>query len=89
MVAWWGHLRTRGTRYVRPSLIARRIEVSDLVGKSDAPAGMALADAVVSPTGRMLLGKRTRIDQGIVQAKLRRGPDSREWGRGLIVLPHE
>jgi len=85
----WGYLRTRGTRYVRPSLIARRIEAFDFVGKSDAPAGMELADMVVSPLGRMLLGKRTRIDQSIVQAKLRRGPDGREWGRGLIVLPHE
>ena len=85
----WGYLRTRGTRYVRPSLIARRIEAFDFVGKSDAPAGMEPADAVVSPIGRMLLGKRTRIDQRIVQAKLRRGPDGKEWGRGLIVLPHE
>jgi len=49
----------------------------------------SLADAVVSPIGRMLLGKRTRIDQSVVQAKLRRGPDGKEWGRGLIVLPHE
>ncbi len=84
-----GYLRTRGTRCVRPSLIARRIEAFDFVDKSDAPPGMELADAVVSPLGRMLLGKRTRIDQSIVQAKLRRGPDGREWGRGLIVLPHE
>lgn len=38
---------------------------------------------------RMLLRKRTRIDQSTVQAKLRRGPDGKEWGRGLIVLPHE
>jgi len=74
---------------VRPSLIARRIAAFGFVGKSDAPAGMELADAVVSPIGRMLLGKRTRIDQSIVQAKLRRGPDGKEWGRGLIVLPHE
>ncbi len=85
----WGYLRTRGTRYVRPSLIARRVEAFNFVSKSDAPAGMELADAVVSPLGRMLLGKRTLIDQSVVQAKLRRGPDGGEWGRGLIVLPHE
>jgi hypothetical protein len=85
----WGYLGTRGTRYVRLSLIARRIEALDFVGKSDAPAGMEPADAVVSPIARMLLGKRTRIDQSIVQAKLRRGPDGKEWGRGLIALPHE
>ena len=64
-------------------------EAIDFVSKSGASAGTELADIVVSPLGRMLLGKRTRIDQSIVQAKLRRGPDGREWGRGLIVLPHE
>ena len=85
----WGYLRPRSTRYVRPSLIARRVEAFNFVSTSDAPAGMELADAVVSPLGRMLLGKRTLIDQSVVQAKLRRGPDGREWGRGLIVLPHE
>ena len=70
-------------------MIERRIEAFDFVGKSDAPEGMELAAAVVSPLGRMLLGKRTRIDQSIVRATLRRGPDGKEWGRGLIVLPHE
>ena len=65
------------------------VEAFNFVSKSDAPAGTELADAVVSPLGRMLLGKRTLIDQSVVQAKLRRGPDGREWGRGLIVLPHE
>jgi len=85
----WGYLRTRGTRYVRPSLIARRVEAFSFVGKSDAPVGMELVDAVVSPLGRMLLGKRTLIDQSIVQAKLRGGPDGEEWGRGLSVLAHE
>src|SRR5665811_238402 len=75
----WGYLRTRGTRYVRPSLIARRVEAFSFVSKSDAPVGMELVDAVVSPLGRMLLGKRTLIDQSIVQAKLRGGPDGGEW----------
>jgi hypothetical protein len=68
----------RGIRYVRPSLIARRIEAFDFVGRNDAPAGMELADAVVSPIGRMLLGKPTHIDRSIVQAKLRGGPDGKE-----------
>ena len=85
----WSYLRTRGTRYVRPSLIARRIVALDLVGKEDAPAGMELADLVVSPLGRMLLGRPSMVDQAVVSAKLRRGPGGGERGRGLIVLPHE
>jgi hypothetical protein len=85
----WGDLRTRGTRYVRPSLIARRIEAFNFVSKSDAPAGMELADAVVSPLGKMLLGRgdshRPEHRPGEAAPWSGRG----EWGKGLIVLPHE
>jgi len=34
-------------------------------------------------------GGLTRVDQNVLHMKLNRGPDGKEGGGGLIVLPHE
>jgi hypothetical protein len=51
-------------------------------------AGLQLADLVVSPIGRHVMGKPPREDWKIVESKMRRryshGPYN---GTGLIVLP--
>jgi hypothetical protein len=55
--------------------------------KSDRLAGLELADLMVSPVGRMLIGKPTRADWTIVHKKL--GPVNPNTGRpeNLDVLP--
>ena len=48
--------------------------------------GLQLADLVVSPIGRAMLGKPTHEDWEIVKSKFRRGPRGYE-GYGLVILP--
>jgi len=88
LVAWHA-LLVGGTRYVRPGTIARRIGTFELKPKSANDAGLQLADLVLSPLARWILGKRSGEDTRVVQAKLRRGPDGRWEGAGLVVLPKE
>jgi len=52
-------------------------------------AGLELADLVVTPIGRRVLGKPDREDYAIVESKYRRAPSGRIDGYGLIVLPKE
>jgi len=61
----------------------RRLELrTKLAGE----AGLELADLVVSPIGRHVIGKLPREDWGIVSEKLRQRDGS--WhGAGLVVLP--
>jgi hypothetical protein len=50
-------------------------------------AGLQLADLVVSPIGRHVLGKPDKEDWKIVQEKFRRSPAGKIEGYGLVVLP--
>jgi len=79
----------QGTRYVRGSHIERRIRGLQLRDKKDNLAGLQLADLIVSPIGRFVLGKKTHEDFRIVETKLRRNPKGEYRGRGLVVLPKE
>jgi hypothetical protein len=66
---------------------ARRTVGLNLRTKHDNVAGLQLADLVVSPIGRHVLGKPDKEDWRIVEAKFRRSPDGRMEGFGLVVLP--
>jgi hypothetical protein len=52
-------------------------------------AGLQLADLVVSPIGRHLLGKPDNDDWRIVNSKLRRSRAGKVEGYGLVVLPKQ
>jgi hypothetical protein len=56
--------------------------------KADNVAGLQLADLVVSPIGRHVLGKLDKEDWTIVQEKFRRGARGQIEGYGL-VLPQQ
>lgn len=53
----WQDLRIRGTRYLKGSAINRRVLELALQAKSANIAGLQLADLIVSPIGRHVLGK--------------------------------
>ena len=83
----WERLRLQGTRYVRSRDIEHRMAGLELRAKSENVAGLQLADLVVSPIGRHVLGKPEREDWRIVRSKLRCGPRGATAGYGLVILP--
>ena len=82
----WSNLRANGTERTPGSAIADRILALSLRAKQDNVAGLQLADLVISPIGRHLLGKPDFEDWRIVESKLRRNRADETIGAGLIVL---
>jgi hypothetical protein len=80
----WQRVATSGTSGVSAAIVRRRIVDLSLKDKRLNIAGLQLADLVVSPIGRRMLGKPLREDWRIVEGKLLRGPRG-EKGHGLIV----
>lgn len=83
----WSTLTVGGTDYLRASKIKKRILAFNIKEKKDNIAGLQLADLVVTPIGRHVLGKPSKEDWQIVERKLRRNPRGVIEGGGLIVLP--
>jgi hypothetical protein len=83
----WLNLKIQGTRYLRASDIGDRILGLNLRSKTDNIPGLQLADLVVSPIGRRVLGKPEKEDWRIVEEKFRRSPKGRVDGYGLVTLP--
>ena len=79
-------LLVNGTRYVGRHELSDRVRLLELRTKTAGESGLELADLVVSPIGRHVIGKPPREDGAIVSEKLRRRDGS--WhGAGLVVLP--
>jgi hypothetical protein len=83
----WTNLRIKGTRFLRGAEIERRVTGLKLRGKAENVAGLQLADLVVSPIGRHVLGKPEREDFRIVREKFRRNGEGEFRRYGLVVLP--
>lgn len=83
----WMNLYHSGTCYVKGRTVRNRLQDLDLRGKKENIAGLQLADLVVSPIGRHLLGKPDKEDWRIVEQKLRRGPRGEVDGYGLVSFP--
>ena len=83
----WLNLKIRGTRFLRAKEIDRRVVGLNLRAKRENLAGLQLADLVVSPIGRHVLGRPEREDYRIVEAKLRRNAAGEFRGYGLVILP--
>lgn len=84
----WLNLKMQGTRYLTASQIANRVQSLHLRAKKDNIAGLQVADLVVSPIGRHVLGKSDKEDWAVVERKFRRDRQGRYQGYGLVVLPH-
>lgn len=90
----WIDLQTEGAGYAKAKVINDRIvdRIVDLSlrDKKLNIAGLQLADLVVSPIGRAVMGKPSREDWEIVKSKFRRlWPGGGYRGCGLVVLPQE
>jgi hypothetical protein len=83
----WLNLKVQGTRYVQARDIESRIVGLNLRSKTENIAGLQLADLVVSPIGRHVLGKPEREDFRIVREKLRKNAQGEYRGFGLVTLP--
>ena len=83
----WLNLKVQGTRYVQAKDVASRIVGLNLRAKADNVAGLQLADLVVSPIGRHVLGKPEKEDFRVVRQKLRTNRAGEYRGFGLVVLP--
>jgi len=83
----WLNLKIQGTRFVQAHQVDERISGLNLRAKRDNVAGLQLADLVVSPIGRHVLGKPDKEDWRIVSEKFRRSGRGKVDGYGLVVLP--
>jgi len=84
----WMEIQKSGTPYKRGSEITNRIVDLSLKEKQSNIGGLQLADLVVSPIGRMVIGKEPQEDWEIVRSKFRQGPTGYE-GFGLVVMPRQ
>ncbi len=83
----WMNLQIKGTRYRQAHEIRKQMGALHLCSKSLNLAGLQIADLVVTPIGRALLGKTIKEDYEIVREKFRRGRHGEIEGYGLMVLP--
>ena len=83
----WRILRTRGSRYAEADVIQESIQSLELRDKKENIAGLQLADLVLSPIGRHILGKPDKDDWQIVEEKFRHSPDGRTDNYGLFIFP--
>jgi hypothetical protein len=83
----WLNLKIQGTAFIKAKTIEERIVGLTTRNKKENIAGMQLADLVVSPLGRFVLGKKIKDDFKIIENKLRRDWKGDYWGIGLVVLP--
>jgi hypothetical protein len=83
----WMDLRTGGTEYISASDVRKHISELQIRDKSQNIAGLQIADFIVSPIGRHIIGKTAKMDWNIIKQKFRRAWDGRYKGFGLVVLP--
>jgi len=83
----WLNLKIQGTRNMQARDIEERIVGLSLRSKAENIGGLQLADLVVSPIARHLLGKIDRPDWSIVKDKFRTSRSGSIEGYGLVVLP--
>lgn len=84
----WMDILKNGTPYKRGGEISNRIVDLSLKGKRLNIGGLQLADLVVSPIARVIIGKEPHEDWEIVQSKFRLGPTGYA-GYGLVTMPKE
>ncbi len=83
----WLNLKIQGTHYIKAHQIEKRIISLNLQAKYKNIAGLQLADLVVTPIGRYVLGKPIKEDFKIIQSKFRCNRKGGWQGYGLVVLP--
>lgn len=85
----WLNLRIKGTNYIQAKEIEQRIAGLTTRPKTDNIAGLQLADLVIHPIGRHVMGRKTHEDFEIVKSKFRQNVRGEYKGFGLVVLPRK
>ena len=85
----WLNLKVQGTRYIQAKAIEKRVLGLNLREKTENIAALQLADLVITPVGRSVLGKTIKEDFEIVKSKFRRSRHGEYEGYGLVVLPRK
>jgi hypothetical protein len=85
----WLNLKVGGTKFMSGQKVERRLIGLNLRSKAENIAGLQLADLVVSPIGRHILGKPPKEDFQIIESKMRRDSSGSYDGHGLVVLPRD
>jgi hypothetical protein len=83
----WLAIKINGTKFFSGSKIEKRVKTFSLKDKKDNINGLQLADLIVSPIGRYVLGKKIKKDFEIIESKFRKGKHDNYDGYGLVVLP--
>ncbi len=83
----WENLKIQGTRHFKAKYLKKRICDFKLENKKNNIAGLQLADLVVSPIGRYIIGKKVQEDFQIIKQKFRKNDKGIYDGYGLVVLP--
>jgi hypothetical protein len=83
----WLNLKIKGTRFLEPTRIIDKIIDFKILPKSKAINGLEIADLVVSPIGRKIMGKPEKEDFRVINKKFRRNGSNKIMGHGLIVFP--
>ena len=80
-------LKRKGTQYLSPKEIKKRIKKFDLCPRNKNINGLQIADLVASPIGRYILGKNIKEDFRIIRHKFRTNKNGKYLGWGLIIRP--
>lgn len=83
----WLNLKVSGTRFAQAANINDKIENLHLKRKGDNLAGLEIADAIVTPIARRILGRNSRISLDVIKQKMRKDNLGEVMGYGLVVLP--
>lgn len=83
----WSSLSTLGAFNLRSRSVVQRVEGLELRSKKDNLAGLQLADLVVTPIARHILGKMDKEDWHIIDEKIRKDRGGGAHGYGLKVFP--
>ncbi len=83
----WLNLKVSGTHFKQTIEINNSIDNLVLKRKEDNLAGLEIADAIVTPIARNILGRKSRIDIEMIKQKMRKNHLGEIAGYGLVILP--
>ena len=84
----WKNIQVAGTKFVKATEINKRIQDMNLKTKQSNLAGLEIADLIVTPIARHILGRQSRISIDLLKNKIwinKIGGDT--VGHGLVILP--
>lgn len=85
----WLSLKVSGTKFIQAVDINKKIDHLSIKTKEDRLAGLEIADAIVTPIAREILGRTSRLDTKMLKNKMRKNNKGDITGYGLVILPRK